>query len=83
MLPNTKGVWRWRRTEDGREWDLPVFNVLEGCDENPYLRVYFLGSYYDADEMIKNGEWLCKVHNDPNGPITEQINPWVHPLDRS
>jgi hypothetical protein len=78
MIPEHEGVWRWKRKDDGREFDLPVYNVIP---EDNYLRVYFLGAYYDVANFNKSGEWIAKVSHNPNGHITRQLRGWVHPDD--
>lgn len=78
MIPQSEGVWRWKRKDDGREFDLPIFDVGAGAQLS--LRVYFLGGYYDIDEMT-GGEFTVLVDRNPNGRITKQIRGWVHPLD--
>ena len=79
MIPRSIGVWRWKRTDDGRAFDLPVYNVIPG---EQFLRVYFLGSYYDVEDFQKGGEWIAKVSHNPDGPITRQLPGWVHPEDK-
>jgi hypothetical protein len=76
MKATSEGVWRWRRRSDGREFDLPVYNVVGSC-----FSVYFLGSYYDVDREMKGGKWIAKVNHNPGGPITKQIRGWIHPED--
>lgn len=78
MTPTSEGVWRWKRKDDSREFDLPVYDVLHG---GKLLRVYYLGAYYDVEDFNKGGEWIAKVNHDPNGPITKQIRGWIHPED--
>ena len=78
MIPKSIGVWRWKRKDDGREFDLPVYNVIPG---EVFLRVYFLGAYYDVEDFDKSGEWIAKVNHNPDGAITNQIGGWVHPDD--
>jgi len=80
MIPNSEGVWRWKRKDDGREFDLPVYNVGAPLGEL-YFRVYFLGSYYDVDREMTGGEWIAKVSHNPDGSITKQVHGWVHPKD--
>ena len=77
MIPNSEGVWRWIRKDDGREFDLPVYEVVRGC-----MRVYYLGSYYDVEDFEKGGKWIAKVNHNPDGPITKQLPYWVHPDDK-
>lgn len=76
MIPKSEGIWRWKRKDDGREFDLPVYNVVNDC-----LRVYFLGGYYDVEDFQKGGEWIAKVNHNPDGSITKQLPGWVHPKD--
>lgn len=80
MIPTSEGVWRWRRKDDGREWELPIYNVGAPLQEL-WLRVYFLGSYYDIEELTTGGEFIAKVDHDPDGYITPQHRGWIHPLD--
>lgn len=79
MLPTSEGVWRWKRKDDGREFDLPVYNVGEPLGEF-YLKILFLKVYYDIDDFL-GGNWVAKVNHNPNGYITKQIPGWVHPED--
>lgn len=80
MKVTGQGVWRWKRAVDGREFDLPVFNV--GAQLNDvWLRVFYLGGYYDVEGEMEGGEFIAKVSDNPNDPITEQHPHWVHPLD--
>jgi hypothetical protein len=81
MEPKSEGVWRWKRKDDSREFDLPVYNVGLPVAEF-LLRIYFLGSYYDVEDFRRGGEWIAKVSHDPSGYITEQIAGWVHPDDK-
>ena len=81
MIPKSEGVWRWKRTDDGREFDLPVYNVGAPTCEL-YLRVYFLGGYYDIEDFQKGGEWIAKVSHNPDSAITKQLPGWIHPADR-
>jgi hypothetical protein len=83
MIPKSIGVWRWKRKDDGREFDLPVYDVYISTGLDQYLRVYFLGAYYDIEDFEKGGEWIAKVSHDPNSRITKQIRGWVHPDDWS
>jgi hypothetical protein len=76
MIPRSDGVWRWKRKDDDREFDLPVFNVVNEC-----FSVYFLGSYYDVDREMTGGEWIAKVSHNPYSVITKQIRGWIHPDD--
>jgi hypothetical protein len=78
-MPTSEGIWWWIRKDDKREFDLPVYNVGDPLNDL-YLRVYFLGSYYDIDDFI-NGTWLAKVNHNPDGAITKQLRGWVHPDD--
>ncbi len=80
MIPNSEGVWCWKRRDDGREFDLPVYNVGAPLGEL-WLRVYYLGAYYNVEDFIKGGSWIAKVNHNPDGPITKQHAGWVHPLD--
>ncbi|MGH7250178.1 MAG: hypothetical protein ACREGC_04325, partial [Minisyncoccia bacterium] len=75
--PTSEGIWKWKRKDDSREFDLPVYNV---GDAELYFRIYFLGAYYDIDDFF-NGEWIAKVSHNPDGSITRQIKGWVHPDD--
>lgn len=77
MIPTSEGIWRWKRKDDGREFDLPIYNVGDG---ELYFRIYFLGAYYDIDNFL-SGSWIAKVSHNPNGSITRQIRGWVHPDD--
>lgn len=79
MVPNTNGVWKWRRN-DGKTWDLPVFNV--GVAGTKWFRTYFLGGYYDVEDLSKNGHWMYRINANPYGPVTEQISGWVHPSEK-
>lgn len=79
MLPTSEGVWRWKRKDDGREFDLPVYNVGADCGEF-HLKIRYLGSNYDIDDFLA-GEWLAKTSHNPDGYITRQIKGWVHPDD--
>jgi hypothetical protein len=79
MIPRHEGVWRWKRNDDEREFDLPVYNVSAPLGEM-YLRIFFLGAYYDIKEMT-GGEWIAKVSHNPDGHITTQHRGWIHPLD--
>lgn len=90
MKVTGEGIWRWKRTSDGREFDLPVVNVaasLGGSEPatedigNVWLRVFYLGGYYDVDGEMDGGEFIAKVSDNPHGDITEQHPYWVHPLD--
>jgi len=80
MKVTSEGVWRWKRATDGREFDLPVFNVAAPLNE-VWFRVFFLGGYYDVEGEMEGGEFIEKVSDNPHEPITEQHPYWVHPLD--
>lgn len=80
VLPTSEGIWRWRRKDDGREFDLPVYNVAREIKEL-YFRVYFLGGYYDIEDFTTSGQWIAKVSHNPDGFITKQISGWIHPED--
>ncbi len=80
MLPTSEGVWRWKRKDDGREFDLPVHNVGQDFGISLYLRILWIDAHMDIDDFI-NGEWLAKVSHDPNSRITKQIRGWIHPDD--
>ena len=77
MLPTSEGIWRWKRKDDGREFDLPVYNVGDG---DLYFRIKFLNRWHDIDDLLK-GAWVAKVNHNPDGYITKQIRGWVHPED--
>jgi hypothetical protein len=79
VLPTSEGVWRWKRNDDGREFDLPVYNVGRPMGEW-YLKVLFLKVYHDLDVFL-DGRWIAKVSHDPDSYVTKQIAGWVHPDD--
>lgn len=80
MTPTSEGVWLWRRKDDQREFHLPIYNVGAPLGELT-LRVYFLGNYYDVEELTSGGSFIAKSSHNPNGAITPQRKGWVHPND--
>ena len=80
MNPTSEGVWRWKRKDDGREFDLPLYNVGEAHGVSLLLRILWMGSHMDLEDY-SHGEWLSKVSHNPNSRITQQIRGWVHPDD--
>lgn len=79
MLPTSEGVWRWKRKDDGREFDLPVYHTRFD-NEDAYLRIRFLNVHYDIDDFL-HGTWLAKTSHNPDSHITKQIAGWIHPDD--
>lgn len=75
MTPTSEGVWRWRRKDDKREFDLPVYNIGEWG-----LKISFLGVFYDIKDFAR-GEWIAKTSHNPDSNITKQIRGWIHPDD--
>jgi len=80
VIPTSQGVWRWKRMDDGREFDLPIYNLGEAHGVSLYLRILWLGSHMDIDDFY-GGEWVAHVSHNPNGHITRQIRGWIHPDD--
>lgn len=80
MSPTSEGVWRWKRKDDGREFDLPVYNKGEDEGVSVALRILWLKTFMDLEEFA-HGEWVAKVSHNPDGHITQQIRGWIHPED--
>lgn len=80
MLPTSEGVWRWKRKDDGREFDLPVYNCGEEHGCSLYPRIKWLGAFMDIDDFI-HGTWVAHVSHNPDSHITKQIRGWIHPDD--
>lgn len=61
MKPDKEGLWEW--TDDNG--NVRVVNVIDVGYESPWLRVYYLGGYYNVhdecigtpDEEYSKAEW--------------------------
>lgn len=80
MIPTSEGIWRWKRTDDGREFDLPVYNLGESRGVSLYLCIKWMGKYMEIDDF-NAGEWIAKVSHNTGSHITKQIRGWIHPGD--
>ena len=64
LHPNREGIWEWT----GKNNIPRLVEVVDvGTDENPYLRVYWWGGYYDIYEW--RGTWGKRVAD--NGELSE------------
>ena len=80
MIPTSEGVWRWKRKDDEREFDLPVYNRGADFGISFHLRILWLGQQMDIDDF-SYGTWVAKVSHNPESMVTKQIPGWIHPDD--
>jgi hypothetical protein len=80
MLPNSEGVWRWKRNDDGREFDLPVYNRGTEFGVSQHLNILWLKTWMDLKDFI-HGKWIAHVSHNPENRVTQQIQGWIHPED--
>ena len=54
MKPNKPGIWEWFDENKRKR----LVNVVDaGFEDEPYLRVYFNGGYYDVTKEFDEEEW--------------------------
>lgn len=71
MKPNKPGVWEWYDENNNRK----LVNVVDvGYEDEPYLRVYFDGNYYDITKEFNDIEWPDRwgkyIHQPNSIPIS-------------
>jgi hypothetical protein len=80
VIPTSEGVWRWKRKDDGREFDLPVYDLGPAHGVSLYPQILWMGTHMDIDAFL-HGTWVAKVSHNPDSRITKQIRGWIHPED--